>query len=78
MSSGVSAEEDILTIAEAIQEYPEQWLAVRVTGRDSNGQPTEGVVVGHERDKRSLRTNTIREKDLCIFFAGQSPIMVMV
>jgi len=78
LSSEVSSEEDVLTIAEAIQEYPEEWLAMRVTRRDSNGQPTEVVVVGHDRDKRLLRTNTLRERELCIFFAGQSPVWVMI
>ena len=78
MSREVSSEEDVLTLAEAMQEYPEEWLAMRVTGRDSNGQPTEGVVVGHDRDKRLLRTNTNKERDLCIFYAGQSAVWVMI
>jgi len=74
----MSSEEDVLTMAEATQEYPEEWLAMRVTRRDSNGQPMEGVVIAHDKDKRLIRTSTIREREICIFYAGQSPVWVMI
>ena len=76
--SPVSSEEDVLTIAEATQEYPEEWVVMRVTRRDSSGQPAEGVVLGHDRDKVAVRTKMAREKEFCVFFTGQSPIWVMI
>lgn len=74
----MSAEEDILTLGEVFQEYPEEWVAIRVTERDANGQPQSGVVVGHDRDKHTLRENTATEKDLCIFYAGLTQVQVMI
>jgi len=74
----VSSEQDVLSIAEAMQEYPEEWIAMRVTERDSNGQPLEGIVVWHERDKRQLRTNTLKERELCVFFGGYPQVPVMI
>ena len=65
-------------MGELIQEYPEEWVAVRVSERDANGQPQSGVVVAHNRDKRTLREDTATEKDVCYFYAGLTQVQVMI
>lgn len=74
----MASQEDVLTFTEIMQEYPEEWVAVRVADRDANGQPLSGVVAGHNKDKRSVRQDTMNEKELCIFYAGLTQTLVMI
>lgn len=55
------------------KEHVNRWVAVVVTKRDENGQPTEGVVVAEDFDRYRLRDQIIQYNDICIFFGGEPP-----
>lgn len=70
MSSPPSEE---LTLEEIRTRHQNLWVAITVTKRDENGQPTAGLVVAEDADRYRLRDLIVRYDDVCIFFAGDSP-----
>jgi hypothetical protein len=42
-----------------------------VTARDKNLQPTKGKVLAEDMDRYRLRQKVIREREVCIFYAGE-------
>lgn len=50
--------------------YPGQWVALKVTERDSAGQPNRGMIVAHSRTKRHLFSLLGDLDDVCILYAG--------
>jgi hypothetical protein len=60
-----------MALEEMARRYALLWLAVKVTARDENGQPTRGVLLSQHltRVMLSHELNSIREKDICIFHA---------
>ena len=70
-SGGGQAPAEELDIQEIFTKYKDKWVAIKVTGRDKNLQPTRGIVLADEMDRYRLRQRIIREKEACIFYAGQ-------
>jgi hypothetical protein len=60
-----------LSIPEIITAYKGKWVAIQVTARDKNLQPTRGRVVADSPDRYMLRQKLITYKEVCIFFAGE-------
>ena len=52
------------------QRFKDRWVAVVVTHRNRNLQPTKGKVVAMDIDRFLLRQKLGKYKDICIFFAG--------
>ncbi len=50
------------------------WVAILVTKRDKNYQPTAGKVVALDVDRYRLRDSIIEYNDICILFAGESQV----
>ena len=69
-----SAEEGVLvklSLPEVRKRYKDKWVAVVVTRRNRNLQPTEGKVVAEDLDRFLLRQKLGAYRDICIFFAGE-------
>jgi hypothetical protein len=73
-TNGVSSEEDgvemELSLPEIRTRHKDKWVAVVVTKRDRNLQPTKGKVVAEDMDRILLRLKLGAYSDICIFFAG--------
>ena len=62
-----------MTIAEAAEKYPRQWLGVKVVERDKvSGQPLKVKVLAKNLDLNIVRRN-IGLDDVCTFYTGPSP-----
>lgn len=68
--SASSAESRELSLEEIRKAHPNLWVAIIVTKRDGNGQPTAGKVVADDADRYRLRDQIIMHNDVCIFYAG--------
>ena len=68
--AGDQAPPEELSIPEIIKSYNGKWVAIQVTARDKNLQPTKGKVVAESQDRYMLRQQLIKYKDICIFYAG--------
>ena len=66
------ADAEELTLEEIKKKHPNLWVAMVVTKRDENGQPTAGRVVAEDMDRYRLRDLIVALNDVCIFFAGDS------
>lgn len=64
---------DELTLEEIKRKNQRLWVAIVVTKRDENGQPTAGRVVAEDTDRYRLRDLVVTQDDVCIFYAGDSP-----
>ena len=60
-----------LEVSEILKQYKDKWVAIRVTKRDKNLQPTKGVVLAEDMDRYRIRQKVIREREVCIFYAGE-------
>ena len=69
--AGGPAETEDLALPEIIKRYSGKWVAIQVTGRDKNFQPTKGKVVADDQDRYMLRPKLMKYKEICIFFAGE-------
>jgi hypothetical protein len=49
-----------ITIDEASDHYPDEWVFMRVTACTEHDTPTEGIVVAHSRRRGSLNLAIIR------------------
>jgi hypothetical protein len=65
------AQQEELTLEQIWSKYPRRWVAIVVTRRDANDQPTAGNVVQHDVDRYRLRMSTSKYKDICILYAGE-------
>jgi hypothetical protein len=61
-----------LTVEQIFQKYKGQWVAMTVTERDENLQPTAGKVIFSNLDRYRLRQEIAQMNDVCILFAGES------
>jgi hypothetical protein len=72
MSQGTPQLEE-LTLDQIFQKYKGKWVAMTVTKRDRNLQPTAGKVVSSNTDRYRLRQEIAQMTEVCILFAGESP-----
>jgi len=72
------AEPEVLTLPEISQRYPGRWVAMTVTERDGNLQPVKGRVVENDVDRYRLREKTAKYEEICIFYAGDSPYLLLL
>ncbi len=70
MSAEAPSEE--LPLPKIRERHPNMWVAILVTKRDKNYQPTAGKVVALDVDRYRLRDSIIEYNDICILFAGES------
>jgi len=77
-SSGGQGEPEELALPEIRRRYKERWVALVVTGRDANLQPTKGRVVADDSDRYMLRQKLIAYSNICIFFAGEPPYPLLL
>ena len=59
-----------LTMKEIRGKYKDRWVAITVTQRDDNLQPTAGKIVADDVDRYRLRSKLTSYNDICIFFTG--------
>jgi hypothetical protein len=76
--AGEQAEPQELALPEIIKQYKGKWVAISVTGRDKNFQPTKGKVVADDLDRYLLRMKLKKFQDICIFFAGEPPYPLLL
>lgn len=69
---------DELSLEEIRKKHQKLWVAMVVTKRDENGQPTAGRVVAEDADRYRLRDLIVAQDDVCIFFAGDSPFPLLL
>lgn len=63
----------VMTLEEAAEKHPRQWLAVKVIERDKDsGQPTKVRILANNVDVFSVR-NKIGLDDVCTFYTGPIP-----
>lgn len=60
-----------LPVSQIFEGYKDKWVAIAVTERDKNFQPTKGRVVSYDSDRYRLRQKLLRYDDICIFYAGE-------
>jgi hypothetical protein len=68
---------NILTLVEIKQSYPEQWVGIAVRKTDADGLPSEGVVLVHDANEEFVwPALKLGEPDeiVHVFFTGQSGI----
>jgi hypothetical protein len=75
--ASVQAEPEILSLSEIRKKYKDRWVALIVTGRDKNLQPTKGKVVSDDIDRYMLRQK-LKYKDICIFYTGEPPYPLLL
>lgn len=64
---------EAITLEEAAEKYPKQWLGVKVVERDKeSGQPQKVKVLFKNVDLYSVR-NHIGLDDVCTFYTGPIP-----
>jgi hypothetical protein len=69
---------ETVTIEEAKQRYPKQWLGVKVVERDKeSGQPTKITVIAKNMDLHKIR-GEIGVDDICTFYTGPIPETTLV
>ena len=73
-----SSEPENLTLSEISQRYSGRWVAITVTERDRNLQPVKGRVVADDVDRYRLREKTAKYDDICIFYVGESPYLLLL
>ncbi len=76
MSSSTTQEE--LTLEAIHEKYPNRWVAMIVTKRDQNGQPTAGTVVAEDVDRYRLRMKLTKYGDICIVYGGDAGYTVLM
>jgi len=67
-----------LSIPEIHARHKGRWVAIVVTERDGNLQPTKGRVVSEDLDRYRLRGHVAKYADICIFYAGESPYPLLL
>lgn len=81
-SAGEQVEAEELTLQEIRKRHKDKWVAIIVTERDKNLQPSKGKVVETDLDRymlrQKLRLKPKSNKDLCIFYAGEPPYPLLL
>jgi len=77
-ATGGQGEPEDLALPEIFKRYKGRWVAITVTVRDKNLQPTKGKVVADDMDRYLLRMKLKKYKDICIFFAGEPPYPLLL
>lgn len=67
-----------LSLEEISVKYSGRWVAITVTERDKNLQPTRGIVVAEDVDRYRLRGLITKYSDICILLAGDTPYHLML
>jgi len=68
----------VMTLEEAAEKHPKQWLGVKVISRDKeSGQPLKVKVLAKNVDLYSVRRN-IGVDDVCTFYTGPIPEISIV
>jgi len=70
-AEGEQAPLEELELKEIFTKFKDRWVAILVTKRDKNWQPTAGKVIADDMDRYRLRMKVIREREVCIFYAGE-------
>lgn len=73
---GAAAED--LTLAQIAGKYKDRWVAITVTARDGNFQPTRGKLVAQDVDRYRLRSALARYDEVCIFYTGETPYPLLL
>lgn len=47
-------DQHVLTLNEAAEAYPDEWVFMQVTERDERGSPEAGIVLAHRRSRKAL------------------------
>lgn len=64
---------ETISLEEATEKYPRQWLAVKVVKRDKeSGQPLKVEVLAKNVDLHFVRRD-LRVSDFCTFYTGPIP-----
>ncbi|MDG6914279.1 MAG: hypothetical protein JRN14_03370 [Nitrososphaerota archaeon] len=71
-------EQEELTIPEISAKYKDRWVAIVVTARDSNSQPTKGKIVAQDVDRYRLRSGLVKYEEVCIFYTGETPYPLLL
>jgi hypothetical protein len=71
MLPGEQGEPEDLALSEIFKRYKDSWVAIIVTSRDKNFQPTKGKVVANDIDRYRLRQKLLKYPDICILYAGE-------
>ncbi len=66
------------SLEEIVGKYSGSWVAMTVTKRDENYQPTRGIIVAHDMDRYKLRERITKYSDICIIYAGDPPFRLML
>lgn len=53
------------------EKYKDRWVAMTVTQRDENLQPTAGTIIADDLDRYRLRSKLTNCLDICIFYTGE-------
>ena len=67
-----------LALPEILKRYRDRWVAIAVTGRDRNHQPTRGRVVADDVDRYFLRQKLPKFPEVCILYAGEPPYPLLL
>ena len=65
--------DSVLSMEEVLKKFAGNYVAMQVTSRDSNGQPTSGRVLHVHFNKYRLRDEMADRGEICIFYAGPAP-----
>ena len=64
---------EVMTLEEATEKYPRQWLGAKVVEREKDtGQPFKVKVIARNADIHVVRTQ-IGLDDVCVFYTGPIP-----
>ena len=73
---GTAPEE--FTLAQISAKHKNRWVAIEVTARDGNSQPTKGKVVAQDVDRYRLRSSLAKLGEVCIFYTGETPYPLLL
>lgn len=63
-----------MNLNEVRKTYASAWIACVVKKRDENGQPTDVEVIAVSPDRISIREKVLQQNDICVFYAGDTPM----
>ncbi|MDG6954707.1 MAG: hypothetical protein JRN33_06990 [Nitrososphaerota archaeon] len=72
------SEPEEFTLSQIAEKYKNRWVAIEVTGRDGNSQPTKGKVVAQDVDRYRLRSSLARRGEVCIYYTGETPYPLLL
>ena len=67
-----------LSLSQIAEKYKDRWVAIVVTGRDDNSQPTKGKVIAQDVDRYRLRSSLAKYDEVCIFYTGETPYPLLL